>query len=94
VKKDQPEYADRNAVQRVLEMVRGEDGKFYLLLEYLGYRYLEVRLESRLVDTDSEELRTQAGRPTENTRTHDLASACSTASARGPSLMPYGIASR
>ncbi len=54
VKKDQPEYADRNAVQRVLEMVRGEDGKFYLLLEYLGYRYLEVRLESRLVDRNSE----------------------------------------
>ncbi len=34
------------AVQRVLEMVRGEDGKFHLLLEYLGCRYLEARLES------------------------------------------------
>ena len=42
------------AVQRVLEVVRGEDGKFYLLLEYLGYRYLEVRLENRLVDKNSE----------------------------------------
>ncbi len=31
---------DQYAVQRVLEVVRGEDGKFYLLLEYLGYRYL------------------------------------------------------
>jgi hypothetical protein len=45
---------DQYAVQRVLEVVRGEDGKFYLLLEYLGYRYLEVRLESRLVDRNSE----------------------------------------
>ncbi len=35
-------------------MARGEDGKFYLLLEYLGYRHLEVRLESRLVDRNSE----------------------------------------
>ncbi len=36
-----------------------EDGKFYLLLEYLGYRYLEVRLESRLVDKNS--VQTEAG---------------------------------
>jgi hypothetical protein len=45
---------DQYAVQRVLGVVRGEDGKLYLLLEYLGYRYLEVRLESRLVDRNSE----------------------------------------
>ena len=45
---------DQYAVQRVLEVVRGEDGQFYLLLEYLGYRYLEVRLENRLVDRNSE----------------------------------------
>ena len=45
---------DQYAVQRILEVVRGEDGKFYLLLEYLGYRYLEVRLESRLVDKNAE----------------------------------------
>ena len=45
---------DQYAVQRVLEVVRGEDGTFYLLLEYLGYRYLEVRLESWLVDKNSE----------------------------------------
>ncbi len=45
---------DQYAVQRVLEVVRGEDGKFYLLLEYLGYRYLEVRLECLLVDKNSE----------------------------------------
>jgi hypothetical protein len=45
---------DQYAVQRVLEVVRGEDGKFHLLLEYLGYRYLEVRLECRLVDKNSE----------------------------------------
>ena len=35
-------------------VVRGEDGTFYLLLEYLGYRYLEIRLESWLVDKNSE----------------------------------------
>jgi hypothetical protein len=45
---------DQYAVQRILEVVRGEDGNLYLLLEYLGYRYLEVRLESRLVDRNSE----------------------------------------
>jgi hypothetical protein len=46
---------DQYAVQRVLEVVRGEDGKFYLLLEYLGTaRYLEIRLESWLVDKNSE----------------------------------------
>jgi len=45
---------DQYAVQRVLEVVRGEDGKFYLLLEYLGYRYLEIRLESWLVDKNNE----------------------------------------
>jgi hypothetical protein len=45
---------DQYAVQRILEVVRDEDGKFYLLLEYLGYRYLEVRLESRLVDKNAE----------------------------------------
>jgi hypothetical protein len=45
---------DQYAVQRVLEVVRGEEGKLYLLLEYLGYRYLEVRLESRLVDKNSD----------------------------------------
>ncbi len=45
---------DQYVVQRVLEVARGEDGKFYLLLEYLGYRYLEIRLESRLVDRSSE----------------------------------------
>ncbi len=45
---------DQYAVQRVLGVVRGEDGGFYLLLEYLGHRYLEVRLESRLVDRNSE----------------------------------------
>ena len=45
---------DQYAVQRVLEVVRGEDGKFYLLLEYLGYRYLEIRLDSCLVDKNSE----------------------------------------
>ena len=44
---------DQYAVQRILEVVRGEDGKFYLLLEYLGYRYLEIRLESWLVDKNS-----------------------------------------
>ncbi len=47
---------DQYAVQRVLEVVGGEEGKFYLLLEYLGYRYLEARLdsESRLVDRNSD----------------------------------------
>jgi hypothetical protein len=45
---------DQYAVQRVLEVVRGEGEKFYLLLEYLGYRDLEVKLESRLVDKNSE----------------------------------------
>ncbi len=45
---------DQYAVQRILEVVRGEDGKFYLLLEYLGYRYLEIRLDSCLVDKNSE----------------------------------------
>jgi hypothetical protein len=42
------------ALQRVLGVVRGEGGKFYLLLEYLGYRYLEFKLESLLVDENSE----------------------------------------
>jgi hypothetical protein len=58
---------DQYAVQRILEVVRGEDGKFYLLLEYLGYRYLEARLESRLVDRNSELRR--AYREHANTRT-------------------------
>ena len=57
---------DQYAVQRVLEVVRGEDGTFYLLLEYLGYRYLEVRLESWLVDKNSELKR--AYRENANTR--------------------------
>ena len=42
------------AVQRILEVVRGEGGTFYLLLEYLGYRYLEIKLESLLVDKNAE----------------------------------------
>ncbi len=54
-------------MQRVLEMVRGEDGKFYLLLEYLGYRHLEVRLESRLVDRNSELKRAGLQRTREHT---------------------------
>jgi hypothetical protein len=49
---------DQYAVQRSLEVVRGEDGKFYLLLEYLGYRYLEVRLRrSQIVAQPSVRLR-------------------------------------
>ncbi len=67
---------DQYAVQRVLEVVRGEDGKFYLLLELeyfkLGYRYLELRPESRLVDRNSELKR--AYRLGEHVcETHDLA---------------------
>jgi hypothetical protein len=30
------------ALERVLEVVRGEGGNVYLLLEYLGYQYLEI----------------------------------------------------
>ena len=57
---------DQYAVQRVLEVVRGKDGKFYPLLGYLGYRYLEIRLESWLVDKNSE--LKQAYREHANTR--------------------------
>ena len=50
---------DQYAVQRVLEVVRGEDGKFYLLLEYL----LRVSVPGGKVgeSTGRQELRTQAG---------------------------------
>ncbi len=41
-------------MQRILEVVRGEGGAFYLLLEYLGYRYLEIKLESLPVDKNAE----------------------------------------
>jgi hypothetical protein len=78
---------DQYAVQRVLEVVRGEDGKFYLLLEYLGYRYLEVRLES-----DSWTGTLNSSGLTENTPTHDPASACSIA--QGPFWMPCGMGNR
>jgi hypothetical protein len=79
------ECAKKNqyAVQRILEVVRGEGGKFYLLFEYLGYRYLEIKLESLLVDKNAEL------RPIENMQTPDPASACSTA--RGPFLRPCGM---
>ena len=32
------------AVQRILEVLRDEEGRFYFVLEYLGYRLWEVRL--------------------------------------------------
>ncbi len=81
---------DQYAVQRVLEVVRGEDDRFYLLLEYLGYRHLEVpgRLECRLVDKNSEPNFEACG-PIGSMRTHDPASACSTV--RGPFLTPCGM---
>ncbi len=72
------------AVQRILEVVRGEGGTFHLLLEYSGHRYLEIKLESLLVDKNSELKR--AYREHANMR---LASACSTAP--GPSLRPCGM---
>ncbi len=45
---------DKYAVQRVVDVMRAENGQFYLLIEYLGYRYLEARPESWLEDKKGE----------------------------------------
>ena len=37
---------DKYAVQRVVDVMRAENGQIYLLMEYLGYQYLEARPES------------------------------------------------
>jgi hypothetical protein len=41
---------DKYAVQRVVDVMRAENGQIYLLMEYLGYQYLEARPESWLED--------------------------------------------
>ena len=44
---------DKYAVQRVVDVMRGENGQVFLLMEYLGYPYLEARPESLLEDKKS-----------------------------------------
>ena len=41
---------DKYAVQRVVDVMRSESGQMFLLMEYLGYPYLEARPESWLED--------------------------------------------
>ena len=41
---------DKYAVQRVVDVMRAENGRIVLLMEYLGYPYLEARPESWLED--------------------------------------------
>ena len=75
--------------------VRGEDGTLYLLLECLGYRYLEIRLESWLVDKNSELKR--AYREHANTRSSLSMLYCAgaildaTSSWQGQSLKELGL---
>jgi hypothetical protein len=45
---------DKYAVQRVVDVMRAENGQVYLLMEYLGYQYLEARPESWLEDKKGE----------------------------------------
>jgi hypothetical protein len=45
---------DKYAVQRVVDVMRAENGQIYLLIEYLGYQYLEARPESWLEDKKGE----------------------------------------
>jgi hypothetical protein len=42
------------AVQRILEVLRDEEGRFYFVLEYLGYRLWEVRLTTLVEDKKAE----------------------------------------
>ena len=46
--------ATKYAVQRILEVLRDEEGRFYFVLEYLGYRLWEVRLTSLVEDKKAE----------------------------------------
>jgi hypothetical protein len=45
---------DKYAVRRVVDVMRPENGQIYLLMEYLGYQYLEARPESWLDDKKGE----------------------------------------
>ena len=45
---------DQYAVQRVVDVMRAENGQVYLLMEYLGYAYLEARPEVWLDDKKTE----------------------------------------
>jgi hypothetical protein len=45
---------DKYAVQRILEVLRDEEGRFCFVLEYLGYRLWEVRLATLLEDKKAE----------------------------------------
>ena len=42
------------AVQRILEVLRDEEGRFYFVLDYLGYRLWEVRLTTLVEDKKAE----------------------------------------
>jgi hypothetical protein len=46
--------SDKYAVQRVVDVMRAENGQIYLLMEYLGYQFLEARPESWLEDKKGE----------------------------------------
>ena len=45
---------DKYAVQRVVDVVRAENGQVFLLMEYLGYQYLEARPNTWLEDKKAE----------------------------------------
>jgi hypothetical protein len=45
---------DKYAVQRVVDVVRAENGQVFLLMEYLGYPYLEARPNTWLEDKKAE----------------------------------------
>jgi hypothetical protein len=46
--------ATKYAVQRILEVLRDEEGRFYFVLDYLGYRLWEVRLTTLVEDKKAE----------------------------------------
>jgi hypothetical protein len=45
---------DEYAAQRVVDVMRAENGQVFLLMEYRGYQYLEARPESWLEDKKGE----------------------------------------
>jgi len=45
---------DKYAINRVLDLVRNDKGKFCLIMEYLGYPYYEVSLPTEVDDVHQE----------------------------------------
>ena len=62
---------DKYAVQRVVEVMRAENGQVFLLVEYLGYRFLEGRPNTWLEDKKGELSLAYKDHATERS-THDM----------------------